>query len=239
MKNRPGSYVAMHPPVKLSETLAIYYQVRISRRARHVRLRISAHDGLTVVAPSTFELSRIPAIVETKKKWIAAHLERFAAAGQFGGQATKETLPEVITLPALGENWRVEYCATKSRYVAAMSYGNGRLVVRGAIGDGEEHACRAAMRRWLARRAVDPDRSLAGGDQRTARIALFARGDQGPENKVGELFPSEDDQPELQAPFFISLCCSLYPVARTLPYEAIKSFTQVLGPCHEPGARLS
>lgn len=153
MKNRSVSYEVKHPPVQLSETLTINYEVRISHRARHVRLRISAHDGLTVVAPPTFDLSRIPAIVETKKSWIAAHVERFAACGQFSGQTSQDTLPEVITLPALGESWRVEYCATKSRSVAAMSDGNGRLVVRGAIGD--EHACRAAMRRWLARRAAD------------------------------------------------------------------------------------
>jgi len=139
--------------IQLSGNLFVEYQVRVSRRARNVRLKISASEGLTITAPHAFELSRIPDLLETKKRWIASHLERFAAAKAFAERTPEEARPGVITLPALGETWRVDYCETQARSVVVLSRGDGKLVVRGAIGD--ERACRVAMRRWLARRAKD------------------------------------------------------------------------------------
>jgi predicted metal-dependent hydrolase len=139
--------------VKLSDTLTIDYQVRISRRARNVRLTVSARDGLTVVVPHAIYLWRIPSFVESKKDWIASHLERFAATARSREHAPTDALPEVISLPALGESWQVEYRLTRARSVAAVSNGSGKIVVRGATGD--KRACRAAMKRWLSRRAGD------------------------------------------------------------------------------------
>ncbi|HAS52724.1 MAG TPA: M48 family peptidase [Nitrospiraceae bacterium] len=139
--------------LKLSDRQTIDYQVRISRRARNVRLTISAREGLTIIVPHAFALSRIPSLVEAKKDWIASHLERFIAAARSCEDAPTDALPEVISLPALGETWQVEYRETPARSVAAVSDGTGKIVIRGAVGD--ERACRAAMKRWLSRRAGD------------------------------------------------------------------------------------
>jgi len=139
--------------IQLSESLRVDYQVRISRRARNVRLKISAREGLIIVAPHAFDLSRIPGLVETKKRWITSHLERLTAAKEFAENTPADTRPDLITLPALGETWRVDYCETQARSVAALTQGDGTVVVRGATSD--EGACRVAMQRWLARRAKD------------------------------------------------------------------------------------
>lgn len=139
--------------IKLSDTFTIGYQVRISARAKNVRLKLSARDGLTVVAPRTFNLARIPEILKAKKNWIASHLERFVEIEKHMIHNPPALLPEALSLTALGETWLVEYRSTKARSVAAITDKPGRIVVRGAIDD--RNACWAAMRRWLARRTHD------------------------------------------------------------------------------------
>lgn len=56
----------------------IDYRIRISARARSIRLTLSPREGLTVVIPRGCDPGRIPAIVEKKRAWIEGHLRRFA-----------------------------------------------------------------------------------------------------------------------------------------------------------------
>ena len=60
-------------------------------------------------------------------------------------------LPDLITLPALGEEWAVQYNPTSSTVVQARSNGNGILVVSGKTANVK--AVGNAMKRWLAREA--------------------------------------------------------------------------------------
>jgi hypothetical protein len=60
-------------------------------------------------------------------------------------------LPLSILLPALGEEWVVQYCQTAGRTVQARADGNGTLVVSGNTAD--ELAIRKALQRWLSREA--------------------------------------------------------------------------------------
>lgn len=60
-------------------------------------------------------------------------------------------LPSSITLPALGEEWQVEYRPTSSGRVTARSHtGSSLIMLHGAVG--QEEACRQALLRWLRRR---------------------------------------------------------------------------------------
>jgi hypothetical protein len=126
----------------------VAYRIRTSTRARNVRLQLSA-DGLTVVVPLHFNLSRIPAIVERRRAWIEVHLKRFADMA-----ATREpfaALPEGIELPALGESWRVEYRPARTRKVGVIQEQPDRITVYGAVDD--RGACREVLKGWLCRRA--------------------------------------------------------------------------------------
>jgi predicted metal-dependent hydrolase len=60
-------------------------------------------------------------------------------------------LPGLIKLPALGEEWTVQYNSTSSSTVQARSNGNGILVVSGRTAD--KKAVGIALKRWLAREA--------------------------------------------------------------------------------------
>lgn len=145
------------------------YTVRVSARARHVRLVVTADRGLEVVVPRGFSRRRIPPLVERKRDWIARAAARLEAARR-RLEADPPRLPERIALPALGEEWQVEYhpagvrrpAVSRQAGVAGKAAGRrpvttvrerpgNRLVVTGASDEFE--ACRQALSRWLRRRA--------------------------------------------------------------------------------------
>jgi predicted metal-dependent hydrolase len=113
-------------------------------------LKISMRDGLTVMVPRGFDLSRLPAILEKKRNWIEAHLRRFTEISEAVARAPHAAPPDAIELPALGESWRIEYLPTKTRRIGVMMEQPGRLTVYGAVADHD--ACRAVLKRWLRRR---------------------------------------------------------------------------------------
>jgi predicted metal-dependent hydrolase len=101
-------------------------------------------EGLTVSEPAWLSILRIKDVVAGKGEWIAAHLARLEAARRLAG---------TIALPALAENWQVRYRQSSSETVAARTIGPGTILVSGALDD--DARCKAALRRWLARRAKE------------------------------------------------------------------------------------
>ncbi len=133
--------------LELNKGAGIDYRIRTSTRARNVRLQLSAREGLTVVVPRNYDHRRIPAIVETKRTWIEAHLRRFADISGAVDRAPVVALPETLELPALGESWRIEYCLTNTRVVGVIIEQPGRITIYGTVSDHD--ACREALKRWL------------------------------------------------------------------------------------------
>lgn len=125
------------------------YRIRSSARTRNLCLRITM-EGLTVSAPAWLSIPRIKDVVAGKSEWIAARLARLEEARLL---AADTPLPRAIALPALAENWQVAYRQTRSGTVAARATRPGTILVSGAVGD--EARCKAALRRWLARRAKE------------------------------------------------------------------------------------
>lgn len=138
------------------------YSVRESARARRVRLVMSAEGGLEVVVPRRFDQRKIPGLLESKRDWIeraGTRIKDRTEARRRRLEADPPRLPERIVLPAVGEEWRVEYRPQTARAAsppkAAASVvrerSGGRLVVTGDPDD--FGSCRDALCRWLSRRA--------------------------------------------------------------------------------------
>lgn len=129
----------------------IVYAIQISPKSRSLRLKLSARDGMVVVAPPTLDRQKLVALVAAKTDWIE---ERIASFDAIRHLITTEPAarPQAFDLPALAESWRVEYKPTRSRTVGARVDQPGRIIVAGAVDDIE--ACHAALRRWLARHAT-------------------------------------------------------------------------------------
>ncbi len=144
---------------------------------------MTADRGLEVIVPRRFDHGKIPELVRGKRDWIeraVARVEVRAEAQRRRLEAEPPVLPERIALPAMGEEWEVEYrcrrlpgraatrgvtaagasattggaaetgCAAAARVVVRERPGCG-LVVTGDLDDFE--ACRRALCRWLSRRA--------------------------------------------------------------------------------------
>lgn len=136
--------------LKLPDGRGIDFEIRSSAKARSLRLKISARDGLVVTAPNGVERGRVMQLVASKADWIAERLSQFDSVRHLISDATP-VRPQAFDLPALAESWRVEYRETRSRTVGARTDQPGRIVVMGAVDNVD--ACQAALRRWLARHA--------------------------------------------------------------------------------------
>lgn len=132
----------------MSEAL-FSYSVRVSPKGRNVRLRVTFQRGLEVVVPKGYDVDKVPGLLERKKSWVRAALERADAQRKFFEPEPSWRLPLQIKLPAVGMVWHVSARETDAPCVAVRELGEGRLLVFGATGDAS--ACRSALSRWLMR----------------------------------------------------------------------------------------
>lgn len=138
--------------VKLTDGRLLDYEIRVSARAKSIRLKLTVRDGLTVFVPKGFPRKQLSEIVSDKKDWITTKLTQFDQVRTVLGEMPTSR-PQAFDLTAAAETWRVEYRESKSTTIAARSEQVGRLLVYGAIDNSEQ--CNAAIRRWLARRAKE------------------------------------------------------------------------------------
>jgi len=127
------------------------YTVRVSSRAKYLRLTVSATHGIVVVVPKGFNQGRIPALLEGRKAWLAKAIAKVHQRQRYSVQQAVDGLPEIILLTAINRRWSVEYQPTQAGSISVMSRAEQCLVVRGNIQD--RNACRTILRRWLARQA--------------------------------------------------------------------------------------
>jgi predicted metal-dependent hydrolase len=127
------------------------HTVRVSRRARRIRLTVSPRDGLVVVLPRESDRRRVPALLRDHAAWIERAMERTAERRAHLAAADGEGLPTRIELPAVGLVHEVEYGPVAAGASARVTEHAGRLSVNVPVGD--DAAARAALRRWLSRTA--------------------------------------------------------------------------------------
>ena len=133
----------MHSP-------SVDYRVRVSPRSRNVRLRVTVRHGLEVIVPRGYDVEKVPSILERKKHWIHAALERARAHRKFFEPEPSWTPPSQLSLAALGQKWHVTTKQTEASSVTVRETSRDSLLVFGAVG--EEQRCKEALTRWLMRK---------------------------------------------------------------------------------------
>lgn len=126
------------------------YSVRVSAKARNIRLKVTVRDGLEVIVPKDYDQDRIPNLLQKKFGWIQAAERRMSEQQKFFIPEPPGDLPTHIVLRALGEDWSVTYRKTKSARIIVTEQDPSRLLVSGNVED--EEGCENALRRWLARK---------------------------------------------------------------------------------------
>jgi hypothetical protein len=111
------------------------YRVRVSPRAKNIRLRVSRQRGLEVIVPRDYDLDKVPSLLERKKRWVHEALERAAKLRKFFEPKPRWRLPTHIRFPATGAVWHVASRETDVSCVTVRKLGNDRLLIFGNIGD--------------------------------------------------------------------------------------------------------
>jgi predicted metal-dependent hydrolase len=140
-----GSSPAMAAQLQLFESrdATPLWNVRVSRRARRLSVRVYPGGRVEVVVPPGASAATVQRFVGAHREWIE---RRVTDLSTVAGVAV-EMRPEQIELAALGRSYAVQYRATASRITRASIIGEGCLEVSGATHDAK--AVATALRNWI------------------------------------------------------------------------------------------
>jgi predicted metal-dependent hydrolase len=124
------------------------YTVRVSSRAKRVRLVVTPEDGLVVVLPRGIPASRAAAVVREHAAWIERTLERTSERRAHLAALAGAPAPPAVDMPGIAARWRVEMQPSAAAGVRG-SLRDDTLVLTGDVAD--TAACYAAIRRAVAR----------------------------------------------------------------------------------------
>jgi predicted metal-dependent hydrolase len=130
------------------------YTVKVSHRAKCVRLSLSVEDGLEVVVPANYDQLKIPELVRKKRDWIDRNQRKLDEREAFFHSQDPHDLPDKINLRSQGEEWQVEYqqATTRSGFFSIKENKESlQLIVSGNIT--EIDSCKAILKQWLMKKA--------------------------------------------------------------------------------------
>lgn len=119
------------------------WNVRVSRRARRLSVRVYPGGRVEVVVPPGASAVTVERFVGVHRRWID---ERVADLSSLPGVVT-ETRPTTLELPAIGRRYRVEYRSTAGSEIRIATSDDGRLLISGRL-DSDQRLAKA-LRRWL------------------------------------------------------------------------------------------
>ncbi len=139
---------------------SIDYTLRISPRARRVRLLVNPREGLVVVVPRGFDQREVPAILRRHASWVERALAGSAERREHLAAHEDGPLPTSVKLPGIGLRWDVVLRPGAGTGVRGRVAGE-TLVLSGETGD--HAACYEALRRAVARAARERLPLMLGG----------------------------------------------------------------------------
>lgn len=136
-----------------SHCFSIPYTIRVSRRAKAARLRLSPYEGLIVVVPAGFDRKQVPALIESNKKWIEKVQRTFDAHRSDDTAMTGRILPKRIALAGIGQSWSIAYRHEPLQKQGIQVYEKvgSKVELVGAVENSQ--LCREAIEAWLKRQA--------------------------------------------------------------------------------------
>lgn len=100
------------------------YTIKESPKAKSLRLKVTADEGLSVVIPKGFDQSRIPDILESKKTWLEAALKKAEENRKFFRPKPDDFLPEELRLQSIGQTWKIRYTTVDEPGIRVVSNPN-------------------------------------------------------------------------------------------------------------------
>ena len=118
------------------------WRVRVSSRARHLKIQVYPHGGVEVVAPKRAKPAHIQSFVAEHREWIKTTRAQFANM-----RPPEQPLPDQIVLRALNETVRVHYALADTPRISERG---GLLTVGGPALDASH--CGPLLQEWLKRK---------------------------------------------------------------------------------------
>jgi predicted metal-dependent hydrolase len=137
--------------IELDDGRRVPYSIRVSRRSRRVRLTIDPRHGVVMVTPPGMDQAWLKDLATSWRGWVARQIDQMGMEELHPATGGGVTLPDCISLDAIGERWEVCYRYTPSASARVRETGPNRLLLSGDCAD--HGACRRALIRWLGRRA--------------------------------------------------------------------------------------
>lgn len=123
------------------------HQVRISSRAKSIRLSITAARGLVVTLPRGVNPAVVPGILQEKSDWIERSLKKMAEIQP----VPENKLPVEFFLHSIGEKWQVVYKPKEARTVSLRVHASRVLLLEGKVSS--RIAVQKLLRGWLREKA--------------------------------------------------------------------------------------
>ncbi|OBQ57564.1 M48 family metallopeptidase [Halodesulfovibrio spirochaetisodalis] len=138
---------------------SIQYTLTRSKRAKHVRLKVSRTKGLEVVVPVTFKKAWLSPILEKRSEWIRKTAKRLELPDTVENLSV---IPSTISLPVLGCEYAVKYVPieeisrliVEAQKIIRTSTGALSVEYKGTIflpEEQEQEVCIELLRLWLIR----------------------------------------------------------------------------------------
>jgi predicted metal-dependent hydrolase len=124
------------------------YQVRVSTRAKMVRLTISREKGLMVTVPRGFRVDLLPDILAQKQDWIDRTIQKI---NQTPAAPRPPALPSQMDLLSVREKWSIVYRSKEGRSASIRQYAAHVLVVEGCLTN--KGVIRKLLKGWLHQQA--------------------------------------------------------------------------------------
>ena len=118
----------------MTET-AFDYTLRVSPRARFVRLYVSPSKGLEVVVPCGFNPRHLPDVLQRKSAWIERALERVRPQREELMALSEWSLPERIHFRAVDLEWEVRSRWTTAKRLSINFHRPGQIEIQGPVED--------------------------------------------------------------------------------------------------------
>lgn len=119
----------------MTDTTAFDYTLRVSPRARVVRLCVSPDRGLEIVVPRWFNRKNLPEVLSEKSAWIVRALERVRPQREELLAASVWQLPQRIVFRAVDLEWEVRARATAAKRLSINYHRPGLIEMQGPVED--------------------------------------------------------------------------------------------------------
>jgi len=144
------------------------HSIREHARAKRVRIKVSAQDGVEIIVPAGFDRREIPALLLEHAEWLDHAMRQVAERREF--LEVTSARPERIALRAVGETWRVAWNETSARSWRPSEAEGSLLTLSGGSGDSERWE--TAAKKWVVHKAKERLIPWMGREAANCRIPI-------------------------------------------------------------------